>query len=335
MMSSDRPAGEALAVLALEFVDLRGRDLLEGRLHRLAGLDLGRVDEERVRAVRPGPVHNVAEDLEVAAHRWSGVVLARPPARDPIEHDFADVRVLADDDEDGWRALAGGLPGLEALLVVAVETDQGRFQRLVQDGFASELLGGPALLRRPVAYSRPQVAVRGRVSGHRVVRDRDAWDLHDPGLDRVDQAEVRDDPREQRSLAESGAAQEEWRGGEVVDRPDADLAGDGPEAVEPDAGVLLILGRVGALFRQQRLLLGLGRALVAVVGLVVEDDDVALVAKRPADAADHLFGRFLEGVGVAVRPGEHLLRKRGCLERVVAQEGVEVGDLDPGGLEGL
>ena len=72
-----------------------------------------------------------------------------------------------------------------------------------------------------------------------------------------------------------------------------------------------------------------------MVGLVVEDNDVLLGPEPPADAADHLFGRFLEGVRVAIRAGENLLRKRGRLQGVVAQEGVEVRDLDAGSLEGL
>ena len=72
-----------------------------------------------------------------------------------------------------------------------------------------------------------------------------------------------------------------------------------------------------------------------MVGLVVDHDDVLLGPEGPADSADHLLGRFPEGVGVAVRAGENLLRERGGLKRIVAQERVEVGDLDAGGLEGL
>ena len=72
-----------------------------------------------------------------------------------------------------------------------------------------------------------------------------------------------------------------------------------------------------------------------MVGFVVDDDDVLLRPERPADATHHLFGRFPEGVRVAIRAGENLLRERGRLQGVVAQEGVEVGDLDSGGLQGL
>ena len=72
--------------------------------------------------------------------------------------------------------------------------------------------------------------------------------------------------------------------------------------------------RLRPLLGQKRLFLALGRGLVAVVGLVVDHDDVLLVAEGPADPADHLLGRFLELVEVAVGAGEDLLGERCRLE---------------------
>ena len=54
-----------------------------------------------------------------------------------------------------------------------------------------------------------------------VVVDRDAGDLHDAGLDRLDQAEVADHPGEERAFLVAGAGQEGRRGGQVVDGLDA------------------------------------------------------------------------------------------------------------------
>jgi hypothetical protein len=42
----------------------------------------------------------------------------------------------------------------------------------------------------------------------RVVKNRQSWNLDDPALDRVEQAEVRDHPRKKRALVVAGATQE-------------------------------------------------------------------------------------------------------------------------------
>ena len=65
-------------------------------------------------------------------------------------------------------------------------------------------------------------------------------------------------------------------------------------------------------------------APVAVVGLVVEDDDVLLVAQFPTDAADHLVRRFGERAVVSL--GENRLRELSGRDLLAQFEGVEVRD---------
>ena len=93
---------------------------------------------------------------------------------------------------------------------------------------------------------------------------------------------------------------------EVVDGADAELVADGLDAAQPDAGLLEVLLGLGPLVGVERGLLGLllrGRR-VAVVRLVVEDDDVLRVAEDAAGAADHLGRRLAEALVVRVaRPG--------------------------------
>ena len=181
----------------------------------------------------------------------------------------------------------------------------------------------------------PQVAVPGEVADHRVVGHRHARHLDDPGLDRVHQPEVGDDPREQGALGVARSLEEEWRRRHVEDAPDADLLADRAQALEPDARLLLVLPRLGALVGVEPAFEGLlgwgGR--VAVVRLVVEDHEVLRGAEHPADAADHLARRLLEPVEVAARAGEDLLGQRRRLLLLAADEGVVVGDLDRRRLE--
>ena len=122
-----------------------------------------------------------------------------------------------------------------------------------------------------------------------------------PRLDGVDQREVGDDPGEERPFGIAGAAEEERRGRQVVDRLDADLGLHGLDARDPDPGFLLaLLGFLAIVAGERFGLVRFGLAAVAVVGLVVDDDDVLLGAQLAADAADHLVGRFGEDAGHAL-----------------------------------
>ena len=83
------------------------------------------------------PALDVAEDRQGARDRDGRAVGERLlPAGDPVEDELADVRVLADDDEDGRRAGAVRLPRLVRLLVVAIEAPQGALELLRELGLA-------------------------------------------------------------------------------------------------------------------------------------------------------------------------------------------------------
>jgi hypothetical protein len=121
----------------------------------------------------------------------------------------------------------------------------------------------------------PQVAEHRHLAAGDVVGDRHARQLDDAAFDGVHQREVAHRPGEQRALGVAGAAQEERRGRQVVDRCDAQLALDGFETGDPQAGGLVVL--LGLLLVVALEVADLGRrqiigfSAIAVMGLVVED----------------------------------------------------------------
>ena len=91
-------------------------------------------------------------------------------------------------------------------------------------------------------------------------------------------------------------------------------------------GVLVAFLRILAvLARQFRLVIG-NTAAVAVVGFVVDDDDVLLVAQFAAHPANHLVRRFSKRAVAAVR--QQALGQLAGLDPLAQQEGMEVGDDD-------
>ena len=172
-----------------------------------------------------------------------------------------------------------------------------------------------ALLRQPVLDARPEVE-EAHVGRGRVVVDGDTGDLHDAGLDRLDQAEVGDHPGEQRALPVAGAGQEGRGGGQVVDRLDAEPLVDRTQAVEPEAGrlgVLLGLGLVvaGEILFGDALILGVVVPVeVTVVRLVVEDHDPRGAAEVAADPGNHLAPGLAERARRACRACQQLLGER-------------------------
>ena len=66
-----------------------------------------------------------------------------------------------------------------------------------------------------------------------------------------------------------------------------------------------------------------------MVGLVVDDDDVLLVAQLAADAAHHLVGGLGEGARLAAAAEDALGQLAGG-DFLAELEGVEVGDQDLG-----
>ena len=108
---------------------------------------------------------------------------------------------------------------------------------------------------------------------------------------------------------------------------DAGLVADGFESRDPDPGFLVPLLGLGAILALECFGLAVGLAAVAMVGLVVDDDDVPLVAELAANTVDHLGGALVE-VGA-----ENLLGQLVGLDQLAGLEGMEVGDQDLGSAE--
>src|SRR5208337_4107786 len=132
------------------------------------------------------------------------------------------------------------------------------------------------------------------------------------------------DPGKKVPLPIARAAEEEGGRRQVVESPDADLVADGFQSRDPDPGFLVPLLGFGAIFALERLGLAVGLAPVAVMGLVVDDDDVPLAVELPANTVDHLGGALVE-VGA-----ENLLGQLVGLDQLADLERVEVGDEDLG-----
>ena len=117
-----------------------------------------------------------------------------------------------------------------------------------------------------------------------------ARQLDDAALDGVHEREVAHGPREQRALGVARAAQEERRGREVEDARDAELALHRFEAGNPEAGGLVVLLGFLLVVALQLFVVRLRRRLlaVAVVGLVVEHEDVLEAHEVGHDALEHL-----------------------------------------------
>ena len=195
------------------------------------------------------------------------------------------------------------LPELEGLLVVAVEGFQRRLQagreleRVEFLAFAAPLLG------HVLADVLPEIAEHRHLVAGDVLGDRDARQLDDAALDRVHEREVAHRPREQRALGVAGAAQEEWRRGQIDDAAEAELAVHGFEAGNPEPRRLVVLLGLLLLIAFQVLIVRVFRLLaVAVVRLVVEDEDVLHAHQVGHDALDHLAFGFQRVQFLAVRP---------------------------------
>ena len=282
-----------------------------------------------------GRGERVAVLVEVAEEREAAVLEAsssRPRSRgeagDEVVDELRDRRCSADDDEAGRHADARLLPELEGLLVVAVERLE-RGLELRRQAERVEL----AALPRPffgifLPDVLPEVAEHRHLVAGDVVGDRDARQLHDAALDRVHEREVAHRPREERALGVARAAEEERRGREVDDAREAELAVHRLEAGDPEAGGLVVLLGLLPLVALEVLVVLVGRLLaVAVVRLVVEDEDVLHAHQVGHDALEHLaFGlERVELLAAALEQRAAALRE---LDPLAELEGVVVGDDD-------
>src|SRR5207245_8933168 len=126
-----------------------------------------------------------------------------------------------------------------------------------------------------VSDVHPQVTEGRQKTAAAVVSDRHPRHLDDPGLDGIDEREAGQDPGGEGALDVAGALEEERRRREIVDRLDPELLTDRFQASDPYLGSLLLhLGLLPVLPRQRLLDLRLAAAVVAVMGLVVDNDDL-------------------------------------------------------------
>ena len=320
--------------LALELLDLRAGGVAEALVERVAGLDLAGVDQQRARAGKAAAlIVIVAEQLEMAGMEGRALAflgVAALEAGDPFEHQLGDRGVLAHHDEHRRHADPGALPALELALIVAVERVQRGLQRVGQVEGA-ELGGARGGLRQVLADMLPQVAVDDRIGLHEIVGHRHARQLDDAALDRVHQAEIGHDPREESSLRIARTAQEEGGRRQVVDRAHAlrQLAVQRLDAVDPEPRGLLVLGGFLLVVAGQRAF-GVAADLVpiAMVRLVVDDVDAVIVEQLAAGPLQHLGIGFrrLERLGIV--PLQEAARDLGQGQRLAMLEGVVVGDDD-------
>ncbi len=147
--------------------------------------------------------------------------------------------------------------------------------------------------------------------------------------------EVADDPREERALGVARALEEERGRAQVVDGAHAELRLDRLDAAQPDPRLFLVLLCLRPLVGVEAAFRVAGGWGVAVMGLVVEDDDVLRIPELAADPTDHLGRCLAEALVVGVAHRQDLLRQARGLDLVVAQEGVEVRDQDVGRLEAI
>ena len=195
--------------------------------------------------------------------------------------------------------------------------------RLSGDGFRFAALPGQIL-----SDSNPKVAVRWLLSRHGVVRDRNAWHLHDTGLDGIDEREVGNNPRKEGSFRVTGSAKEEWRRRKIVDGLNADLRFNGLDSGNPDPGLFLPLLRFLSIVTGQFFSRAVGLPPVAVVGFIVQDHEILLVSEFAAHATHHLIGRLGKAAGAA--SGEDRFRDLTGGDRLAKLKRMEVGDQNPG-----
>ena len=151
---------------------------------------------------------------------FTGIGVATLKPGDPLEYQFRDGGILADHDEDRGHFDTRTLPALKFAFVMAIESVERGFECVGQSKRA-ELGGTGGGFGQILADFFPQIAVDDPIGLHQIVGDRHAREFDDAALDGVNQAEIRDDPGEEIAFRVARAAEEEGRGGEVVDRANA------------------------------------------------------------------------------------------------------------------
>ena len=326
----------ALDNLAAEAGDLVGGHGAEVGVQGLAGFQLLAVDEQGARARQGVAVFVVvAKQGQAALFRLAGAIgVLALEAGDVVVHQFGGGGVVAHHDEAGGHGDAGLLPEGKGLFVVAVEGLEGGLElgRQVEGVEGGGL--APALLGHLGADVFPEVAEHRHLGAGDVVGDGHAGQFDDAALDGVHEGEVAHGPGEQGAFGVAGAAQEEGGGGEVDDPRQAQAAVDGLQPGDPQAGGgVVLLGLLLVFALEGGLLVVLGLFTVAVVGLVVDRQDLLQAHEVGHDPLQHLAGGLLGVEGLAPAALEELAVALGDIQALAAAKGVVVGDDDLGALD--
>ena len=268
------------------------------RLVALGALDLGLRDDFRIDADRVSRAVSVPQPVEVSRRDAGG----RISLGEPVVDDPGELRVLADEDENRRPLVVALLGPIPPELLPCEREQPDRVLRVLQHGFGLRVrafpsaLGGGELAHDPA----PDVEVRGLLLPARV-GVRELRDLDQAGLDRVREAEVAYDPREDPVRVLAGPCEVVRRRRKVDAEVDAAMLVDAVEAVDPDRRLVRELVRL--LFDEPlSVLLGcLGRLLpnaVRVVRLVVQDEDVLLAADLASEKPLHELRVALDIAGL-------------------------------------
>jgi hypothetical protein len=132
------------------------------------------------------------------------------------------------------------------------------------------------------------------------VADGHTGHLDDSHFYGVDQRKIGGHPRKERAFGIARAAQEERCGGEVIYSLHANLGFHSLAAGNPDASFFLRAFGLDAVIAGEHFVFAVGFSAIAVMGFLVEDDDVLLTAQFAADTTHHLVRRFGEWVWLPI-----------------------------------
>ena len=264
--------------LAAEPLDLVSCRVPEGSVQCVPGFELFAVDEEGAGTrERVAQLVEVSEKCEAALfERFRAIVVLAMEPGDVVVDQLRRRGVVAHDDEARWCLDLRVTPQLERLGVVTVESFKGGLE-LDRDAERVERRSlAPAPLRHLLPDVMPQVPEPRHVLAGDVVRDGNPRQLHDPALDGVHERKVAHRPREEGAFGVPRATKEEGRCREIDHPCDADLLLDGLQSRDPHPRGFSVLLRFFAIVALELafLVLARGPLAVAVVGLVVEDEDL-------------------------------------------------------------
>ena len=279
--------------------------------------------------------------VEIAKQGQSSIVnclspvLGRPlEARNVLVHQLRRRCVVANDDEARRHRNLGLFPEPECLLVVPVQRLEGGLEGNRQHQRIELARLSPSLLRHVIPYVLPELPEHRHFVAGDVVRHRHPRQLDDSALDRIHEREVAHRPREECSLGVARTPEEEGRGGQVHHATHVEPARHRLQAGDPQPRSLRVLFGFLPVVALQDFLVARSRLLaVAVVGLVVEDQDALHAHERGHHPLEHLP---LCLPGLRIRPGLARQQRPVPLRelRALSQpERVVVRDHDPGLVE--